>query len=153
MRFTNAYTASEAHAIAGVTVKQINDWSRWGAVQADLRPPNGSGSLRLFSRSGVLKLFVVGELRKLGLPMTARIMPIVQRMDEDGEFSQDPPNRVYLIRPGVIRCYDCHQVIDVLRAWINDYKGPFTCLDMMTLRDRFARRLTEHDDTPLKGTP
>ena len=71
-------STTEAAAVSGVTLRQIDYWCRLGLLD-QARPAAGSGTRRVFDGGQVATLCYAQELRSLGLEMTLalRVAPLL----------------------------------------------------------------------------
>lgn len=60
------YSSSEALAVAGITYRQLDYWSRAGVIEVG---PTGSGFPRRFTAADVRELNAAGALRRAGLEL------------------------------------------------------------------------------------
>ena len=62
------YSSRQASRLAGITYRQLDDWTRSGLMKPE-QEATGSGSARRWSSTQVMELQVIGELRRAGLSM------------------------------------------------------------------------------------
>ncbi len=99
-------------AAAGITLRQLDDWTKTGLIQASVSSGHDSGSHRLYSFRDVLVLKVVKRLLDTGIPLQ-QIRAAVDHLRDRGS---DDLAQVTLMSDGV-SVYECtspDEVVDLL---------------------------------------
>lgn len=109
---TGGYNAPTVAQIAGITYRQLDNWTRTGLIAASITPAAGSGSRRLYSFRDILIIKIIASLLETGLSLKA----VRTALDTLTGLGVDDLAATTLFSDGttVYHCRSSDEIIDLL---------------------------------------
>jgi DNA-binding transcriptional MerR regulator len=102
-----SFTAQDVCAVAGITYRQLDYWTRTGLVHASGHATTGHGDARWYRDTDVLRICVIAEMLKVGFGLAA-IRQDIDTLVDGGVI--DTPNVIITVD------------VDRLRAHVERYR-------------------------------